>query len=50
MQKHHYLPEATATKDFFILGSKTGFVALLVAALAILLICAIILAIRINRK
>ena len=51
MEKYQYLPRASGTKDFVILGSKFGFAAMLIAAaIAIISVFAIILIIRKNKK
>ena len=50
--KHSYLPEAQGSSDFIILGSETGFWAMIFggAALAIIAVCAIILFIKKSGK
>ena len=47
-----YLPEAENSRDFMILGSESGFWAMIfgAAALAIIVVCAIILFIKKSRK
>lgn len=47
-----FLPEASGTKDFVVLGSESGFIMMLAAggALAIIAVIAIILFIRKNLK
>lgn len=48
MEKYTYLPEASGTSDFIILGSKPGFAAML--AIFIAAVCLIIYTIRKNKK
>lgn len=49
---NHYLPKAEGTSDFIIIGSKTGFAAMIFAAavLAIIAVCAIIFIMKKSRK
>lgn len=50
--KEFYIPEAENSRDFFIIGSESGFWAMVfaAAALAIIGVCAIMFIIKKSRK